>query len=223
MRKGQGSLEYLIIIAAVLSISAIIVLFLTGFFQGQSEAAMFAQCKQAATSCRSAKLLTPNDPCTICEDQCVDFHGNDLIAGIPTCVEGSACWFCKQGRPGEIYDRTLDLYPPSQVTGLGAAFLRGNLYLFWDNATDDIGVVGYAIYRNDTLRGTSTENSYIDIFVGYGKTYSYKVSAYDTAGRYGLNSSELVVTTPTSEPPGGIAIRFPPDFIPPPDWEDRPR
>ena len=32
MNKGQGSLEYLIIIVAVLAIAAIVVLFLTGVF-----------------------------------------------------------------------------------------------------------------------------------------------------------------------------------------------
>lgn len=50
-KKAQGSLEYLIIIAAVLAIVAIIVLFITGSFGASKSSADISKCKAAASRC----------------------------------------------------------------------------------------------------------------------------------------------------------------------------
>lgn len=106
MQKGQGALEYLIIITAVLAISAVIVLFLTGALGGQSNSAQFSACKNAAVACKNSKLLSPNDPCFICDTSCVDLQGNDLITGTKTFEAGSAVAYCKAGQPEQIYKRS---------------------------------------------------------------------------------------------------------------------
>lgn len=59
---GQGALEYLIIVAAVLAIAAIVVLFLTGAFQSTSSD--IGACKAQAASCATSLLGTPDG--TLC-------------------------------------------------------------------------------------------------------------------------------------------------------------
>ena len=87
--KGQGSLEYLIIIAAVLAIAAIVVLFLTGAFKstGQDVSA----CKAAASRC-AIDLATSNNQaeCPYCDTEC----------------EGHDDWInsCRAGDPESIYE-----------------------------------------------------------------------------------------------------------------------
>ncbi len=93
--EGQGALEYLIILAAVLSIAAIVVLFLTGSFGTQKEQASLARCKQAAAQCKNEKLLTPDAECTQCEEACMD-----PVTGDP--VTSDAVELCKAGEPTKI-------------------------------------------------------------------------------------------------------------------------
>jgi uncharacterized protein (UPF0333 family) len=94
MQKGQGSLEYLIIVAAVLAIAAIVVLFLTGAFQAQQVSGELGKCKVAAASCNTALLGSSVTECTgevkaQCESSC---GGLSL----------EATTFCTSGQPGEI-------------------------------------------------------------------------------------------------------------------------
>ena len=111
MKKGQGALEYLIIIAAVLAVAAIVVYFLTGALGGQQEQASFAECKNAAAACKNSRLLTPMDPCVRCEEACSDIgSGEELYPGAVDC--------CKAGKPQYIYDgATACEAPPSSVCG----------------------------------------------------------------------------------------------------------
>jgi hypothetical protein len=109
MRKAQGALEYLIIIAAVLAIAAIVVLFITGAFKGATGGGDIAKCRLAATTC-AGNLATgvypgPTCPVTACVAACVNSAGYDLKA--PTvlttpalCVTGgtaTACISCISG------------------------------------------------------------------------------------------------------------------------------
>lgn len=107
MQRGQGSLEYLIIIAAVLAISAVVVLFLTGAFGGTQSSAKLNECKSAAAQCLSSHLLSPNDPCVICDTACTDNAGNDILTGQPSDRSDtlSGVYFCSQGKPEEVYPR----------------------------------------------------------------------------------------------------------------------
>jgi len=93
--KGQGSLEYLIIIAAVLAIAAIVVLFLTGAFK--SSGGDVAACKAAAASCAN-DLATSNNqaPCAYCDTQCDATMG---VTGYDDAIQA-----CKAGDPEAIYN-----------------------------------------------------------------------------------------------------------------------
>ncbi len=84
MRKAQGALEYLIIIAAVLAIAAIVVLFLTGAFTGASGGGDLATCRLAASTCKNnlaSGVYQSNASCVnSCIASCDDSRGYDVVA-----------------------------------------------------------------------------------------------------------------------------------------------
>ena len=111
MNKAQGSLEYLIIIAAVLAIAAIVVLFLTGSFKSTNRG--ITQCKAAAASC-ATQLATSKLPelngvevCNYskgsnCYDSCV-INGKDVVTGSTNQNDFYGLWYCITGQPDKIY------------------------------------------------------------------------------------------------------------------------
>ena len=103
LERGQGSLEYLIIIAVILAVSGIVVLYATGAFstgQGQVD---LNSCKQAAAECKIVKQTVPNDPCRLCETACKNtVNGQEVFF--------NATGMCKAGRAD--LNPNLDLTPP---------------------------------------------------------------------------------------------------------------
>ena len=96
MRRAQGALEYLIIIAAVIGIAAVVVYTVSGVMLGQSTSASIVSCKQAATDCKASRLLSPNDPCNNCATACVDLaSGKEIFYGATYC--------CTTGKDNLIY------------------------------------------------------------------------------------------------------------------------
>ena len=95
--KAQGSLEYLIIIAAVLVVSGVAVMFMAGVTSSGKESVMYSSCQEAATQCRLLRVANPNNPCLICEEQCKDpTSGVELFEGAEAC--------CKAGNSSGIYE-----------------------------------------------------------------------------------------------------------------------
>lgn len=112
MAKAQGALEYLIIIAAVLAIAAVVVMFLTGTLSSGGSDAYLAMCKEAATRCYTGintQIYTIDmsgadgqiasagvaylkggaavEPYSFgcqefCMEACKDSSGNDVISGV---------------------------------------------------------------------------------------------------------------------------------------------
>ena len=62
-------------------------------------------------------------------------------------------------------------------------------------ATDDVGVVGYRIYRNGNYVGSSQDTTYIDDKVQAGKQYDYQVTAVDAAGNESDRSNTATAHT----------------------------
>lgn len=59
----------------------------------------------------------------------------------------------------------------------------------WLPATDNVGVIGYRLYRNGILYWVAVGNQFIDQNVKVGKNYTYGVQAFDAVG----NASEIVM------------------------------
>ena len=78
-----------------------------------------------------------------------------------------------------------------------------SIALSWTPPTDDVGVVGYGLYRAGIQIGTS--NSTTGIFSGLAcnTNYTLAVDAFDAAGNRSPKTTVMVATTacPDTQPP----------------------
>jgi len=96
-----------------------------------------------------------------------------------------------------------DSEPPSPVIGLSVSDAKdGKLDLSWDEASDNVGVSHYRIYRDDDFLTNVTGTTYRDTGLVNGQTYTYQVSAVDTSGNEGERSI-AVTGKPTASATGG--------------------
>ena len=87
-----------------------------------------------------------------------------------------------------------DTAAPSVPTGLTASVQKGRkVVLSWNASTDNVGVVGYDVYRNGSRIAGPTGTSYTDR-PGRG-TFTYQVRARDAAGNVSGPSVSVSVTT----------------------------
>jgi hypothetical protein len=86
-----------------------------------------------------------------------------------------------------------DTQAPSVPAGLAASVSRRtNVSLTWQTATDNVGVVGYEVWRNGARVATTAARSYAEALAG--GTYSYQVVAYDAAGNRSGPGNSVSVT-----------------------------
>ena len=89
-----------------------------------------------------------------------------------------------------------DLVGPTTPAGLAAPTVGlTSIGLTWTASTDNVGVVGYRIFRNTVQVATSATTSYTDTGLTPGTAYSYKVIAYDAANNTSAQSTALAVST----------------------------
>ena len=69
---------------------------------------------------------------------------------------------------------------PEALTQEDATTMR--VHISWREATDNVGVTGYRLYRDGVLRATVSDLSFEDENLQPGTTYVYQVSAVDAAG-----------------------------------------
>jgi len=96
---------------------------------------------------------------------------------------------------------TPDTIPPTVPTGLKLVLATKSINLSWIASTDNVGVTGYAIYRNGTKIATATSLTYSDTTVVQGSTYKYSVAAYDAAGNQSAQTATQSMTFPDTIPP----------------------
>src|SRR2546426_771190 len=95
-----------------------------------------------------------------------------------------------------------DTQAPSIPANLAAtAVSSSQIDLSWSPATDNVGVTGYAVYRNGTLAASPSGTSASITGLSASTTYSFTVSAFDAAGNVSALSAPLSVTTPVSTLP----------------------
>ncbi len=99
-----------------------------------------------------------------------------------------------------------DSTDPSAPTGVTSADVTtSGLTLSWTAATDDVGVTGYAVYRDGTQIGTASTTTMSVSGLTAGTTYSFTVRATDAAGNASPDSAPLSVTT-AAAPTGGLTV-----------------
>ena len=76
-----------------------------------------------------------------------------------------------------------DSAPPSVPQGLRAtATSQTAISISWNASTDNVGVTGYRLYRNDSLAGSTASLSYVFSSLNCGTTYGFGIEAVDAAG-----------------------------------------
>jgi len=93
--------------------------------------------------------------------------------------------------------------PPSTPANLvGTATSAFSVDLSWDASTDDVGVVGYDVFRNGTLlKQLGAVTTYTDSTVLASSTHQYAVRARDASGNLSPLSTAVPVTTPAANAP----------------------
>ncbi len=106
-----------------------------------------------------------------------------------------------------------DTTPPSIPTGLSAVPASSSqINLSWSASTDNVGVAGYQVFRNNTQIATTTSTNFSDSTVVAGVPYTYAVTAFDAAGNTSAQSAAVQATAPlppdTTPPtvPGGLSV-----------------
>ncbi|MFJ8164519.1 glycosyl hydrolase family 18 protein [Streptomyces sp. NPDC096136] len=89
-----------------------------------------------------------------------------------------------------------DTPPSAPGTPTASGLTENALTLSWAAATDDKGVKNYDVYRDGSKLTTVTGTTYGDSGLTKGTTYTYTVTARDTADQTGPSSAPLSVTTP---------------------------
>lgn len=98
-----------------------------------------------------------------------------------------------------------DAQAPSTPSGLSATAVSATrIDLSWNASTDNVGVVGYKIFRDGTQIATTSSTSFSDNGLSPATSYSYRISAYDAANNESAQSSQATATTagiPDTEAP----------------------
>jgi parallel beta-helix repeat protein len=97
---------------------------------------------------------------------------------------------------GPIVEDSEDPSAPTNLTGIGASSSQINLS--WTASTDNVGVAGYKIYRDDVEVGTSATTSYSDTGLTVSTNYSYTIIAYDAADNLSSESNLAIAATLSS-------------------------
>jgi hyaluronate lyase len=102
-----------------------------------------------------------------------------------------------------------DTQPPTVPGNVTAtAVSDSEVSLEWSSSTDDAGVSGYKVYRDDTEIADVTDTAYTDSGLSPATTYAYRIVAYDAAGNTSEPSTAVTATSlaeeekPREEEPG---------------------
>jgi hypothetical protein len=89
-----------------------------------------------------------------------------------------------------------DTTPPTVPTSFTAtAISSSQINLSWTASTDNVGVTGYNVFRGGLKIGTVPGTSFQDSGLSASTTYTYNVSAFDTANNTSAQSAGASATT----------------------------
>lgn len=90
----------------------------------------------------------------------------------------------------------LDKQAPSAPSNLSTTNVTStSITLAWNASTDNKGVAGYRVYRNNVQVATSSKTTFVDSGLKSATNYSYNVRAYDAAGNLSAASNTIQVST----------------------------
>ncbi|WP_166404887.1 LamG-like jellyroll fold domain-containing protein [Desulfonema ishimotonii] len=128
------------------------------------------------------------------------FDGNISYAFIyGRTLSATEIGFIYQNGKAAFHSGTPDETPPTVPPNLTAtAVSASQTELAWEASSDDTGVAGYKIFRDDAKVGTIAGTAYGDTGLSAETAYVYKIRAYDPAGNLSDFSQPVSVTTPAA-------------------------
>ncbi len=89
-----------------------------------------------------------------------------------------------------------DVTPPSVPDNLHKiSSTVSSITLGWDASTDNVGVIGYHLYRNGTLIASPAGSSYTDSGLSVSTNYTYTISAYDNVSNESATSAPYLTAS----------------------------
>ena len=92
----------------------------------------------------------------------------------------------------DLADRTAPS-PPADLA-VASAPTAGSMALSWTASTDNVGVIGYYLYRDGVFIGYVTAPGFLDNTVNTSTTYLYEVKARDRVANLSVGSTTSVTT-----------------------------
>ena len=141
---------------------------------------------------------------TVATTQATSAAESDLKAAKPYCYSVRALDAAgnRSAPSAPICATPPDVTPPSAVGAVKAtAPSENDVVLSWSAATDDVGVTGHEIIRDEAVAIRATGTRAGDTGLKAGTTYCYRVRALDAAGNKGQPSPDSCVTTLDLAPP----------------------
>lgn len=117
---------------------------------------------------------------------------------------------------GEMSGYSVDNLAPLPPTGFAAMLTDGKVDLTWEEAVDK-DFQYFAVYRSETqgfepsvsnILATTINTEYDDETIESGKTYFYKVAAFDYAGNRGETSAEIPIIVTSLISGSGIPTEY---------------
>lgn len=112
---------------------------------------------------------------------------------------------------GSNVETTKDMMPPTAPANLRSVIspIGVRVYLTWDASTDNVGVTGYRVIRNDLVIANDTKTAFVDRTVSENTIYRYVIQAYDAAGNVATSDTYTLNIPPASDaglptPPGDV-------------------
>ncbi|MFD0672790.1 fibronectin type III domain-containing protein [Cohnella sp. GCM10027633] len=110
-----------------------------------------------------------------------------------------------------VYAGPPDTQAPTAPTLTSPSKSNVTVDLSWSGATDNVGIIGYEVYRGGTLAGTTAGTTFTVSGLTPSTAYSFTVKAKDAAGNLSANSNTLSVTTAAGDTqaptaPTGLAV-----------------
>src|SRR5436190_17977755 len=143
-------------------------------------------------------------------------NGSVSLALTSTSVTALAIWSREAGgtQVPQLAVDVADTTPPSAPANLQAKAGDAQVALSWDASTDDTGVTGYRVYRQNadgtwpasaTASTDASTRSLTDKSLTDGASYTYRVTAVDGAGNESAPSATASATPQAPPPPSNDA------------------
>ena len=104
---------------------------------------------------------------------------------------------------------------PSAPSGLTASTSTNSVILSWTASTDNVGVSGYKIFRDNKEVGKSISTTYTDVNLISNTSYTYTVKAFDAVGNISSASQAHTVKTADDCPTCSKWLVETPTFVSP--------